>query len=67
MDFLLFLKYIFILIKFKERISTSFILKVIAPGAGFEPATSRLTAARSTTELPRNKILKGTKSKFIIS
>ncbi len=27
----------------------------MATGAGFEPATSALTARRSTTELPRNK------------
>ena len=28
--------------------------KEVAPRAGFEPATKRLTAACSTTELPRN-------------
>jgi hypothetical protein len=27
--------------------------KVVAPGEGFEPPTNRLTAGRSTTELPR--------------
>ena len=27
----------------------------LAPGTGFEPATNRLTADCSTTELPRNK------------
>ena len=26
----------------------------VAPRAGFEPATTRLTAERSTVELPRN-------------
>ncbi len=26
------------------------------PGEGFEPPTKRLTAARSTTELPRNRL-----------
>jgi hypothetical protein len=30
-------------------------LKDMAPRAGLEPATERLTAACSTTELPRNK------------
>lgn len=29
--------------------------EIMAPRAGFEPATKRLTAACSTTELPRNK------------
>ncbi len=29
----------------------------VAPRAGFEPATKRLTAACSTTELPRNNVL----------
>src|SRR3954452_10512335 len=28
---------------------------VVAPRAGFEPATNRLTAGCSTTELPRNR------------
>lgn len=30
----------------------------LAPRAGFEPATQRLTVVCSTTELPRNKISK---------
>ena len=29
-------------------------LKILAPRAGFEPATNRLTAGCSTAELPRN-------------
>ena len=35
----------------KPRIRKAFLF---APRAGFEPATNRLTADRSTTELPRN-------------
>src|SRR5690242_2416210 len=31
------------------------LLELLAPGAGFEPATNRLTAGCSTTELPGNK------------
>jgi hypothetical protein len=30
------------------------LLKFLAPRAGFEPATNRLTAGCSTTELPGN-------------
>ena len=36
-----------------KTIGNSFILKM-APRAGLEPATVRLTAGCSTTELPRN-------------
>ena len=32
----------------------SFLLSYLTPQAGFEPATNRLTADRSTTELLRN-------------
>ena len=35
----------------------------VAPGVGFEPTTNRLTADRSTTELPRNRECEGAQNR----
>jgi hypothetical protein len=40
-----------------NQLSYSSIIKWMAPRAGFEPATQRLTVVCSTTELPRNSEL----------
>ena len=40
----------------KQKVFVPFLLKTLAPAAGFEPATKWLTATYSTAELCRNKI-----------
>ena len=38
----------------RHRVRSGMVLEMLAPRAGFEPATNRLTAGCSTTELPGN-------------
>ena len=44
--------------KYKKKHPLGCLQYILAPRTGFEPVTCRLTAECSTTELPRNIILK---------